>query len=309
MSFSNRISRGTFTDSDVIAFYMKYRESKYGKFSREVGDFIAHPRRNRGRTLDLTAYAFSQLAFFQRYQSDKSSPLEHIGRCDWWLKQYFLNKIKEFDPKEFKRDTGFSISEAEIKIRSWFRDKKDPYPTEIWREKPDELYVIANKISGFIHMKSIFDINEVKSELSNIFKEENISSDCMEQFLVGTCIVLSGRVVEIVPGFTAKMSLRVDQTRSVPTGRDGRHAGDPRGWEVIVLADGNLKLSVSTTNQTGDGLVGISLDFLDTQIDTEAYFSRDLIKRDENGFPRLNLNEELSFDTSKAQIVTRTKTE
>ncbi|WP_421991022.1 hypothetical protein [Qipengyuania sp.] len=67
---------------------MKHREAKLGPFIREVGDFIAHAKRDRGATCDAMAFVFAQTAFFQTYQMDPKQSLEPNGVCGWWLRHY-----------------------------------------------------------------------------------------------------------------------------------------------------------------------------------------------------------------------------
>lgn len=70
----------SYTENDVLALYLKYREERIGPFVREVGDFIAHPKRDRGVALSHSVYTFSQAAYFRKYQS-KPEPLLCIGKC------------------------------------------------------------------------------------------------------------------------------------------------------------------------------------------------------------------------------------
>ncbi len=69
----HRFLEARYSDADVLALYMKYREERIGPFVREIGDFIAHKKRNRGATLDRTAYMFSQVAFFRSTKAMISS--------------------------------------------------------------------------------------------------------------------------------------------------------------------------------------------------------------------------------------------
>ncbi|MFH0300622.1 hypothetical protein AAFX91_26020 [Bradyrhizobium sp. 31Argb] len=292
-----RIRNGTYTDADILALYMKYREAGIGPFTREIGDFIAHSRRDRGATLDTTAYVFAQVAFFQTYQSDKKRPLEPKGKCGWWLKHYFLTKAKEANEAELLKHADMTKKQAKNAIESWF-DDKSAYPMRINCKNPNELYRLATLFCRTIVGKNVFDLDAVKLEIKQIFQKEGIPQTEMDDFIIGTCVLLSGKSAEIVPGFAATVELAVGTTRSIPTGKDGRWPGDPNGWNVIPLPDGNLTVCVKTKNETGDGLVSIALELLDTKIDTEAYFSRSLITKDQHGFPCLDFDAPLSFDAT-----------
>ena len=267
----SRFSDKRYTDSDVIALYMKYRERNIGKFTREVGDFIAHSKRDRGATLEKTAYAFSQLAFFQTFQGKDPKPLEHKGPCGWWLKHYLLEKTAEASDKQILESTKLTKKELRNKIKNWF-PRKELYPTQISCEDPETYFRAATLFSRTISGQSVFQIEAARKEIESIFNHEGIQKNEVEPFIVATAVILNNRTVEIVPGVSAEVRLFCHPTRSIPTGKGGRWPGDPCGWEAIHLPDGNLKIVVHCKNITGDGLVGTVLDFLDTGIDTEAFF-------------------------------------
>lgn len=275
---------------------MKYRERNVGLFTREVGDFIAHSKRDRGAMLDTTAYMFAQMAFFQSYQGTNKKPLEPKGNCGWWLKHYFLTKVKEANEDDLLKHANMTRKQAKNAVKSWFEDKS-AYPTKINCKNPTDLYNLATLFCRTIVGKNVFDLEDAKSEIKEIFQREDIPENRLDDFIVGTCVILSGKSAEIVPGFTASVQLRVGTTRSIPTGQDGRWPGDPKGWHAIPLPDGDLQVMVSTENNTGDGLVSVGLSFLETGIDTEPYFSRSLVAKDEHGFPRLNFTGQLSFSS------------
>jgi len=295
MASGRRVRNGVYTDADIVAIYMKYRESGIGSFTREVGDFIAHSKRDRGATLDATAYTFAQLAFFQTYQGKKKKPLEQKGKCGWWLRHYLLTKAKGASEDEIKKASGLTKKQAENAIKSWFPDKQ-VYPTEIKCNDPSTLYQLASHFSRAIVIKDVFDLSQVKAEIGKIFDAEGIDHAEIDRFIVGTAVMLNGKSVEIVPDFMAKVDLRIGTQRHLPV----YHKDNTDNMQyVIVLPDGNLKICVTTENNTGDGLVSVGLDFLDTGIDTESYFSRSLVELDEHRMMRLRLRGPLSFDTSQ----------
>lgn len=283
---------------------MKYREAGIGPFTREVGDFIAHSKRDRGATLDVTAFMFAQLAFFQTYQSDRKQPLDTKGTCGWWLRHYLLTKTREAKEEDIQQAVGLTKKQARNAIKSWFQEKS-VYPTAIKCTDPQLLYGLAQMYSQTIIGKDVFDLSQAKSELATIFKYESIDQHEIERFLVGTAVLLGGKTVEIVPGFTAKIGLTVGTTRHVPVDEHGNPTDETESKFVRLLPDGNLKVTVLTANQTGDGLVAVGLNFIDTKIDTEAYFARSLVTIDAHRIPRLQLDQQLSFDTSSSAPVYR----
>lgn len=300
MSSGARIKAGRYTDADVLAIYMKHRESGIGPFVREVGDFIAHSKRDRGATLDTTAYMFAQVAFFQTYQGTNKQPLEPTGKCGWWLRHYFLSKVKDATEADLGKACGLTKKQAKNAIKSWFPDKL-VYPTEIRCNDPSLLYRLASHFSQMLVGKNVFDLAQAKLELLKIFDAEGINHEELDRFIVGTATLLIGKSVEIVPGFIASIKVNVGTRRNVkidhPDNTDDM-------WYSVTLPDGDLKIMVSTDNKTGDGLVSVALDFLDTGIDTETYFCRSLVELDEYKMAQLRLDRTLSFDTSQERPVT-----
>lgn len=295
MASGGRIKKNAYTDADVLAIYMKYRESGIGPFTREVGDFIAHTKRDRGATLETTAYMFSQLAFFQTYQSDKKQPLEPKGKCGWWLRHYLMTKIKGAKEEDINKAVKLTKKQAKNAIKSWFPDKL-AYPTEIKCNDPNTLYALASLFCRVLEGKNVFDIGQARSELFRIFDAEGIDRSEFDRFIVGTAVLLKDKSVEIVPGFTAKVELRIGTLRHKAVDHEDKSSDIKY---VIILPDGDLKIGVVTNNNTGDGLVSVALDFLDTGIDTEKYFSRSLVDLNEHRMMQLRLSGSLSFDTTR----------
>lgn len=174
MASGARIKNGNFTDADVLALYMKYRERNVGLFTREVGDFIAHSKRDRGAMLDTTAYMFAQMAFFQSYQGTNKKPLEPKGNCGWWLKHYFLTKVKEANEDDLLKHANMTRKQAKNAVKSWFEDKS-AYPTKINCKNPTDLYNLATLFCRTIVGKNVFDLEDAKSEIKEIFQREDIS--------------------------------------------------------------------------------------------------------------------------------------
>ena len=117
MSSVERIRAGKYTEADVHVLYMKYREKRFHPFIREVGDFLAHNKRDRGATLDTTAFMFGQLAFFQMYQGTNKQPIETNGPCGWWLRHYLLSKTKITNGKTINTSTFFHVNLRKLIIK------------------------------------------------------------------------------------------------------------------------------------------------------------------------------------------------
>ncbi len=302
MSSSRRFVNKTYTDADLVVLYMKYREAKIGPFVREVGDFIAHPNRNRGATLESTIYKFAQFSFFIKYQSDRSEPFTPFGDCDWWLMPYFNGKIKHTAPNDLMTSCGLSKSQAYDEVRRWFPGK-DPYPKRIECTNLVTCFQMTDFFCKQMTHNSVFKIGEISGELKKIFNAEGIPLKELPNFIVGTMVMLSGRSCEVFPGFVATLNLYIhpnrfeeDKTRPIPEGAkyiNGR-----------FLPDGDLQLQVTTSGQfTLAGRVALAHEFLNYKIDTEEYVSRDLVIADSNNMPKLDFNRKLTFERYTTPMV------
>jgi hypothetical protein len=214
MPSAERVRQRRYTEADVQVLYLKYREKRIGPFVREVGDFIAHNKRDRGATLDATAFMFAQVAFFQTYQSKNKKLLEPKGDCGWWLRHYLLTKAQLSKEKVLKRATGLNRKRVIRAIKSWFPENSS-FPTNIECDEPALLHGLASVFSSAITSEIVFDSNQAKGELSRIFKLEGINNDELDRFLIATAVLLSGKSVEIVPGFTAKIKLTVSEPNKI----------------------------------------------------------------------------------------------
>lgn len=298
-----RFQQKRYTESDVRSLYIDFREKEVHPFVREVGDFIAHSHRDKGATLDQTAYMFSQLAFFQKYQGTGAVALSCHGECGWWLKCWLLGKVEDEPMSILKRISGLGKKDLRKKIASWFPERQ-AYPTTISCDSPVLFYALANQFSSKIRGKSVFEPKAARTGVRKLLQAAGISKEEIEPVLVATGVILNGRSIEIVPGFTATVKLTVDPQRSerlydreIPPGANWHYARS--------LPDGNLKVSVSTENRTGDGFASVGLDLIDTNIDTEKYFCRNLITTNQHGFPTLDLVSALVFERSSSPMVFR----
>lgn len=297
----HRFLEARYSDADVLALYMKYREEGIGPFVREVGDFIAHAKRNRGATLDRTVYMFSQVAFFQKYQGKDKVPLDFFGECAWWLKPWFLGKIESEPMSVLKQISGFGKKDLVKEVATWF-EGRDVFPTNLVCKNPNLFYALAQRFSGKISGQEVFSARQVRKEVADILKREGIPQSEIEPVIVATAVLLQKKSAEIVSGFSASVSLSIHPQRSERV--SGIEMPSDATWHYVrMLPDGNLKISVSTANKTGDGLVSVGLDFLDTGVDTEKYFCRSLVGVDDHGVPRLNLSGNLTFERNAERMV------
>ena len=302
MAYRSRLRSGTYTDSDIKAFYIENRY-EFGPFIREVGDFVAHPTRDKGDSFDAAIGIYSQVAFYQRYQGKAQKPLNPIGECEWWLKPYFARKVEILPPRMLKKALGMSKSELKKKINSWF-PCKERFPKTIEALNPFELSDVVNFFSRTINNNAAFQAGEVKGELKKALKAIAVESVCVDDFLVGTATILNGMKVELAEGVIASVSIRVGNQRytKVPV---GDLEPFPRRSDIVVIhPDGPLEITIQTKSPKEHNLVDVSTPLLNTEIDTESYFDRSLIHYPHPKSPQLNLEQELQFASDATPKVT-----
>lgn len=301
MSYLNRLNAGKYRETDVAQFYIEQRYD-HGPFIREVGDFVAHRKRDKGMCFSATAYAYSQVAFFQRYQGNEKRDLMPIGECEWWLKPYFMGKLNNHPPHLFKKELKLSKKEIKEKVLSWFPDGEQ-FPTRIEALNPFEFWDIANCFCKRIHMPAAFEKRKVVQEVKSAFSRLGIKSVNIDDFIVATAIVLGGREVELANGVTARISICVNKTRHIKLPGLDPELEKSGGYRVIMLPDGPLEINVATKTPKSHDLVDVGLTLLETEVDTEPYFDRTLVRVDKHKIPRLELDCPLSFDTETSPQV------
>lgn len=295
MSYLDRIRLGNFRESDVEVFYVTHR-SDFGSFVREVGDFVAHPRRDQGATFLAATSVFSQVAFFQTYQTDKNpAQLNPFGACPWWFKSYLLAKVNMAKPAVLRKMFKSSPKDIRRKVKSWFPDDEQ-FPIKIEALQPYDLFDLVQFFSGSLEIRAAFEAKDVRIELLRTFRTLSIPKPVLHDFLIATSIILNGKEVEIYKGVRTNLSLVVSKPRFTPIGEPNEH-GARHG---ISHLDGPLEITMSV-NGTNDGfrkLVGVGSSFLDTEIDTEPYFDRSFSAKDDYGRNWLDLKLAKQFDSA-----------
>ena len=303
MNYLSRIRAGKFSESDVLAFYIDKRFD-CGPFIREVGDFVAHRVRTQGESFNVILGAYAQFAFFQRYQGTNKISIEPIGECDWWLKPFFMRKLQISSPRELQKVFRIRKDELKKQVESWF-PKNESFPTRVVALNPFDFFDLAAFFSRELNFQAAFVRTDVTRELADQFKKLGIPSRYCDDFLVSTAVILNGREFDFSNGVGGTLALNVSKQRQtkVPGGDDEllKHGG----FFATIHPDGPLELFVSTRTPKQHGLVDIGFMLLDTEIDTERYFSRDLVECEQHGPPRLNLNRLLKYESTDIPRVSR----
>lgn len=301
LSYISRLKNGRYTESDVAQFYIQSRFD-HGPFIREVGDFIAHPRRDKGLSFNAIIGVYSQAAFFQRYQGTSKRSLDAVGSCEWWLRPYFERKVESYTASDLKKNLKMSKPELKSEIASWFPDK-ERFPTNIHARNPFKFYDVANFFCRLMGGPAAFTAENAKKELRTAFRPLGVPNEILDDFMIATAVVLNTLQVELAHGVTAAISIGVSKTRHTRV-----EGGDPEllkhgGYLAIQHPDGPLEIMITTSSPKEHSLVDIGITLLDTGVDTEPYFDRSLVELEHPGLPRLKLKRQLQFEaTRKPQV-------
>lgn len=295
-SVVERIRNGTYNDGDCQAYLVGKRDSAVG-FAREVGDFIAHPKRNRGTTYDLATRIISQCAFFYFFRSDNpiNKPfLGSIGPCPWWFKPWLISQLDMFSDHDMNSTLGYSRKQLKKKVKSWFDDPNDKYPE--WVQCVDESFFfrVVTKLSTLLGGKAVFSIEEAWQSIKNLFESDGINSS-IEDFMVCIAVVLSKTEVELPKEARGAVDLSVTPYCCWPAEPKQK---ENLGRKMFFTSPfGTLQAVVTVTSHELPFSIGTVL--IDFEIDTRSYFDNNTSKVDEHGRVVFDTTKELAFDARR----------
>lgn len=302
-AFLRRIKSGSFTDADVATFYVTFRD-EFGPFIREVGDYVAHPNREKGKTFEATVTIVSQFACYFAYQNHDLRKRQDIvlhGECPWWMRHYLLSKIDLERPKAIRAKFQVGPRDLKKKVRSWFPDKKQAFPTRIEPENPFEFLDLFLYLKRKTQLHFVFDTSSVLKELMACFKKLGIPRATIDDFLVATGVVLNGNTVTIHGDITAQLLLevrgRMNTERFAKDKIEAARTGKECDGPLYIAVDIN---SLEDPEKKKGGMLGV---WLETGITTERYFDREISRLDENGYEYLELRQDLEFVSDRAPKV------
>lgn len=164
-----RIRERSFTEADVRTVLIEMREGA-GPLVREVGDLIAHPRRDRGVTFSYLIHCLSRMTMFVKYQGTDMVPFPVDGSCDWWLKDYLLCQADDFEDKEIKASLSVKRKQIKREIASYFPPK--PFPDRLSRRPGQRLIEVVNFLCTRMKSQPAFPYTQTRSEVLDPVRSE-----------------------------------------------------------------------------------------------------------------------------------------
>lgn len=278
-----RIRSGIYTDSDVALFYVTERYN-YGPFIREIGDFIAHPMRDKGQCFEVSIYTYSQIRMFDLYSGrpaildvknrGRTATLEANGDCEWWVKPYFLGKAERSNNKELKRELGMSKAKLIEEVKSWF-PSKEQFPTKIHSRDEAKFKAIKSYFGRILDLTGAFKASNVRTEVLSAFSQLGIDSSFYEQFILGTATAINGKSIE-VPGLI-EGDIELVLSSTAPRKERGPIRIDSASGTLStgIGVDGQLSIYIGMRSPDIPRLTQ-SFPLLDTEINTKDYFETPL---------------------------------
>ncbi|UWQ93020.1 hypothetical protein K3727_09650 [Rhodobacteraceae bacterium M382] len=300
MPYRNRIKENRYTDSDVARFYIDQR-GNHGTFIREIGDFVAHPARDKGAAFNAVVSTYAQFAFYQRYGFAKKA-VDPIGDCEWWLQPYFLRKTASYKDAELKKHLKMSRPELTALVKSWFPDK-EKFPKKIEATDPFRFFDVVDFFRQSMKAEPTFEVDTVKKDLRSAFKSMGLGAVKVDDFLIGTATLLNGMEIALPEGVTVGVHLYVRRQRGGSRTSAGSRTLASVGHQANALPDGLLEISLVTNTPPRQKLFDQQIAFLETKIDTKRYFDRSLVRNPSTPFAELDLRAKLQFVSDSTPMV------
>lgn len=303
-----RINEKNYTDADATAFYMRHRETSNSPFIREIGDFIAHRERDRGLTLERSLYQHAQIAFMLMHGKNNDAGIEPFGECPWWFKSWLLGRFNDVPDKLIMQFTGMNSSDARGKVNTWFK-RGDRYPTKILCHDQEFYFNLMVLFSRSLSVQSVFTRKSVEEELEVVFKKDGIDTSEIENFIVATCVLLSGKTCELANGYKFKIFLQCNPSpntitqdfilaQSWPYG----YFRNRQGSYNLNNPHGHIRVMVTTTSPELGNMHPV-FELFDSRILTNKYISDDLIEQSTVTSPSVWFRDNMSFDRSAKVMV------
>lgn len=287
---------------------MRHRETSNSPFIREVGDFIAHRERDRGLTLERSLYQHAQIAFILMHNGKNATVINPSGECPWWFKSWLLGRFNDVPDKIIKRFTGLNSSDAKAKVNTWFK-RSDKYPTKILCDDQEFYLNLMNLFSRSSSVHSVFTRKSVEEELNVVFKKDGIDTSEIENFIVATCVLLSGKTCELSNGYRFEVFLQCNPGPDITTQDFILAQSWPYGYfrnrqgsYNLNNPHGHIRVMVATTSPDLGNMHPV-FEIFDSRILTNGYISDDLIQKGPVTSPSIFFRNNMSFDRSAKVMV------
>lgn len=214
LSSAKRIEQHRFTEADVKAVIIEVREKGFDSPIKEIGDLIAHPKKDRGDSRDHLIMCYAQVAKFTKYQSNHKENFPNDGSCDWWLKPLLKGQIDNFKDKDIRKTLGKNKKYIKKELRSYFPDNEQ-FPTELVKGPDRRFFEIINKMFSIIKSSppSVFEYGRLRNGITKLLESLSINSDksLIDNLIVCICIIFHKSEFLLPHGETGFCKLNIEQ--------------------------------------------------------------------------------------------------
>ncbi len=286
-----RIRNGKFTDADCRAYLVSSREHS-GGFAKEVGDFIAHPSRDRGSTYNLALRLYSQLCFFQHFSKGKVSDryvLLPVGPCPWWMKPWLHAQVDVFSPTDLVASLGVGPKKLKKRVNRWF-PQNERYPEWIDCKDSNEFKETISKLGSLIGGSAAFETEDAYNSVRELLVRDKLDVP-IDDFMACIAVVLSGTEVKLPFDVSGRVNLTAEPYTVWPA--------EPKSENPVrkmFMSSPFGVLSAGLVVGGPDLTIKVGCPIVDFQLDTKSYFSADISKSDKYGNVFFDPDAELSFE-------------
>jgi hypothetical protein len=152
-----------------------------------------------------------------------------------------------------------------------------------------------------------FSTKDAISELKRCMKDAGLAKFPIDDFLVATAVLLNGRKIDLPFGVTAEISISVTSPRHTRVQGGDQSLLEGGGYMAVFHPDGPLGIFISISPPKDKKHAGVVIKILNTEVDTEMYFSRELVVYPQPQAPALDLKRDLEFSSLKKPPVSPTQ--
>lgn len=286
-----RVRDRKFTEADVRTIIIEMRELS-GPLIREVGDLIAHPKRDRGVTFSYLIHCLSRMTMFVKYQGTDKIPIPSDGTCDWWLQDYLLAQADDFEDREIKRALSVKRKQIKREIKSYFPPTQ--FPQQLAKPNDQRFWEIVALLTTKIVSKPAFPHETIAKEIKSLLENLGIeaSADLVDDFVVCICLLFHRSSFDLPHGSKGNCELGLEPHEPEPFVRDGEES-------AILTPHGDFQVNAIADIAHGDKPIRVAFPLITTRLSSERYVSDALVQTGEQGFRYINLKGDLQFVRSE----------
>lgn len=280
-----RVQAGRFDANDVDNLLIRLRP--YGEDRQiflEIAHFVAHPdARDRGLAQDsLTAFVDS-IRFFQEYAAE-ARPLNLSVPFPSYVHRLFLSQAKLADEQRLRTEYRMGHATLIKKIKASFVvDEKTRTCTLANGDVGAELFAALQFVTGFIHSRPAFHLDDFHRELKELMRMQKVSFDeaawdaQADRLSLAILCLVSNTQFRLKSGGQARCELATENEFRVLSGYRSMPDGGTSG---VPIAFGRLMIrGHATVERANKTPLQIAFPLIQSRLDPHAHCDPALLVR------------------------------